>query len=135
MSSVPDFQKERKKIEHLLDSQTVKSKEISDSIHKSGVFFDMGEFLEHQMLYDEAIEFYQAAVKNNAENMKAVKALARCHTRAQGYGEFQKANRFLVQGKKNEALDLYNQMLSRDPGLETVELLKVKVNKLEGKNA
>ena len=73
--------------------------------------------------------------QNNAENKNAVKALARCHNRVQGYGDFQKANRFLVQGEYDKALDLYNQILSRDSDLETVKLLKVKVNKLEGKNA
>lgn len=138
MSGIPDFQKERVQIQILLEStesQSAKNKVMPDSIHKSSVFCDIAEFFEHQMLYGEAMEFYQAAIKNNVGNKNAVKALTRCHNRVQWYGEFQKANSFLVQGKYDKALDLYNQILSRDPDLEPVKLLKVKVNKLEGKNA
>ena len=138
MSGLPDFQKERNGLQNVLksaESKIVKRKVISDFINKSGVFYEMAELLEDQMQYLEASEFYKAAISNDPENREAVQALDRCTNRFHLYSEFQKANRFLLQGKYANALDLYEQILLKDPGLETIKLLRVKANKLEGKNA
>lgn len=138
MSGFPDFEKERKQFQNALklaEAKSAKRKVMSDYINKSSVFCEMAELLEDQMQYSEAIGFYKAAINNDAENKDAIQALARCNNRVQLYSEFQKANRFLAQGQYDKALDLYNQILSKDPDLETVKLIRVKVNKLEGKNA
>lgn len=115
--------------------ESAKCKMISGYIDKSNVFYEMAEFLENQMHYCEAIEFYDASIRNDVENKAAVQGLARCNNRVKLYADFQKANRFSVQGKYAQAVELYNQILSKAPDLETVKLLRDKVNKLELKNA